>query len=464
MRRARIGACTRAVAVACGFARTEPPVPLAATLETMIANSLSRCGCLGLAISLCAWIGSPGVLHGAETSCRGDPWPRHLVDDGSRGADGVRLGDVNRDGRPDVVTGWEQGGVTRAYVHPGHDRVADRWPAVTVGKTPSVEDAVFADLDADGHLDVVTCCEGKTRTMFVHWAPKDRGAYLDPGQWTTEPIPGSEHRMMWMFAVPVQMDGKHGVDLVAAGKGEGCQIGWWESPDDARRLDRWQWHPISPAGWIMSVRLVDLDGDGDLDVLTSDRKGPRRACRWLENPGEGPAQSAPWPNHVIGGEDHEVMFLTLADLDADGAQDVLCATRDNGLLFFRRRPGDQDAWSQHAIRMPENVGTGKAVEAGDLDGDGRLDLVFSCENAKGGRSGVVWLSYDKAPTDDPWTAHEISGPAGIKFDRMELLDLDGDGDLDVLACEESQPMKGPGQGLGVFWYENPRSTRRAQSR
>ncbi|HUT89662.1 MAG TPA: VCBS repeat-containing protein [Thermoguttaceae bacterium] len=430
----------------------------------MIENSLSRYGCLGFVASLCACFASPGVLRGAETPFRGAPWPRHVVDDGSRGADGVRLGDANGDGRPDVVTGWEQGGITRVYLHPGHDRAGEPWPAVTVGKTPSVEDAVFADLDADGRIDVATCCEGKTRTMFVHWAPKDRRAYLDPERWTTEPIPGSENRMMWMFSVPMQVDGKHGIDLVAAGKGGDCQIGWWQSPDDPRRLDQWKWHPISPAGWIMSLRVVDMDRDGDPDVLTSDRKGRLRACRWLENPGAGPAQSAPWPNHPIGGEDHEVMFLTVADLDADGAEDVLCATRDNGLLFFRRLPGAPDAWVQHAIRMPEDVGTGKAVEVGDIDGDGKPDLVFSCENAKGDRSGVVWLSYDKAPTEGPWTAHEISGPAGIKFDRMELLDLDGDGDLDVLACEESQPVEGPGQGLGVFWYENPSSARRADSR
>jgi hypothetical protein len=261
--------------------------------------------------------------------------------------------------------------------------------------------------------------------------------------------------MMWMFAAPMQVDGRHGIDLVAAGKGSDCRIGWWQSPENPRDLAAWKWHPISPAGWIMSLRTADLDGDGDLDVLASDRKGPIRGCRWLENPGPGPAQAEPWPNHFIGGQDHEVMFLSVADLDGDGARDVLCATRDNGLLWLRSRPGDPDAWEAHAIGMPENVGTGKAVEVGDLDQDAKPDLVFTCENARGQRSGVMWLSYDKSPAEATWRAHEISGPAGIKYDRLELLDLDGDGDLDVLACEESQPTGGPGQGLGVFWYENP---------
>ncbi len=389
----------------------------------------------------------------AQASSRGRPWPRHTIDDSSRGADGVRLRDADGDGRLDVVTGWEQGGITRVYLHPGNAAVRRPWPAVTVGKTPSVEDAVLVDLDADGRMDVVTSCEGKTRTMFVHWGPKNVEDYLRPAAWKTEPVPASRNLMMWMFCTPMQVDGRHGVDLVAAGKGQGCQVGWWQSPADPHKLDDWTWHPISPAGWVMSLRTVDMDGDGDLDVLASDRKGPLRGCRWLENPGAGATQTDPWKNHFIGGRDHEVMFLTIADLDADGADEVLCATRDDGLLLFRR--AHEDGWEPHSLRMPENVGTGKGVAAGDIDRDGKLDVVFSCENAGGGRSGVIRLSCDGAPARDAWTAHEISGPDGIKFDRLELLDLDADGDLDVLACEESQPVDGNRQGLGVFWYENP---------
>lgn len=418
---------------------------------------VSSRGCWLLATTLVASFAADRLLA-AETVSRGEPWPRHVIDDGSRGADGVRLADVNGDGRMDIVTGWEQGGITRVYVHPGPKGVGGRWPAVTVGETPNVEDAVFADLDGDGRIDVVTCCEGKTRRMFVHWAPNHGDDCLDPDRWRTEPIPASVDRMMWMFAVPVQVDGRHGADLVAAGKGADCRIGWWELPSDARKLDDWQWRPVSPAGWVMSLRAVDMDADGDPDVLASDRKGPLRGCRWLENPGSGLAQVEAWSNHFIGGRDHEVMFLTTADLDRDGAVDVLSATRDNGILFFRRL-GTTDGWETHAIRMPEKMGTGKAVEAGDVDLDGRPDLVVSCENARGERSGVVWLSYDKDPREGVWKAHEISGPEGIKFDRMELLDLDADGDLDVLACEESQPIEGSGHGLGVFWYENPKSTR-----
>lgn len=398
------------------------------------------------------------ALSQDPAASRGAPWARHTIDNSSRGADGVKLADVNNDGLPDVVTGWEEGGLTRLYLQPRGEAVKRPWPAVTVGQTPSVEDAVFVDLDADGRVDVVTCCEGRTRRMFVHWAPPAAEDYLDPNAWTTQPIPDSVDRMMWMFCVPAQIDGRRGVDLFAGGKGAGCQIGWFESPANARDLEEWKWRPIDSAGWIMTLAAVDFNGDGRPDVLATDRKGPKRSCRWLENPGmfDTSHDDNPWTSHLIGGRDRQVMFATLADLDDDGHDDVVCATYDDsGILFFRRRPAEHDTWETFSIAMPSNVGTGKAVAAPDVDLDGRPDLILSCGNSHGEKSGVTWLSFDGFPGRCKPTYHEISGPVGIKFDRMELLDLDADGDLDLLTCEESEPVEGKRRGLGVFWYENP---------
>jgi len=388
----------------------------------------------------------------------GRPWQRHTVDDSSRGADGVRLADADGDGRADIVTGWEEGGVTRVYLHPGRAAVRRRWPAVTVGTTPSAEDAVFAELDADGSTDVVTSCEGSNKTIYVHWAPTDKAKYLDASAWLQQPLPASAGLAQWMFCTPVQLDGKAGTDLVAGSKGAGASIGWFESPARTHDLDAWKWHPISQAGWIMSLRIEDMDGDRDPDIVTSDRKGPLRGCRWLENPGPGPSQALPWKNHFIGARDHEAMFMTIADFDADGLRDVLVVTKEKSLqkvIYFRRLDSSGRAWKSETIPLPENIGTGKGVAAGDIDRNGTCDLVFSCENAAGA-SGLMWLSrFEQSPWTG-WLPHEISGPEGIKFDRIELLDLDADGDLDVLSCEESAPdAAGRRKGLGVIWYENP---------
>ena len=69
------------------------------------------------------------------------------------------------------------------------------------------------------------------------------------------------------------------------------------------------------------------------------------------------------------------------------------------------------------------------------------------------KAGIYWLSYLNKPTDSQWIWHELSGLEGYKFDRIELLDIDGDGDLDVLTTEENYGTNS--KGLGVIWYENP---------
>ena len=371
------------------------------------------------------------------------PWTRHTIDASSRGADGVRLGDLDGDGLPDIATAWEEGGEIRACINPGPERSKLPWPSVTVGLVPSPEDAVIVDLDGDGAPDLVSCAEGMARAVSVHWNPGEPGALLEPASWATAPIPAAVGIQMWMWCVPMQVDGEHGVDLVLGGKGEGASIGWLEAPADPRDLDSWRWHPIRPAGWVMSILPVDLDGDCDLDLVCSDRKGPRRGVFWLERRDEDGGLS--WAERPVGGSDAEVMFLDLADLDGDGTAEILAGSLDQGVLVFRRDPG---GWGESVIPLGPGTGTGKAVAAGDLDGDGRSELVVSTENADG-KHGVIRLVRTGPGPDAPWSMLPISGTRdGSKYDLVRLIDLDGDGDLDVLTCEERDD-------LGVVWYENP---------
>lgn len=374
-------------------------------------------------------------------------WKRHTIDNSSRGADGVRLADINGDGLPDIATGFEQGGIVRVYLHPGHSKVRAPWPAVTVGKAGDVEDAVFVDLDGDGATDVVSSSEGKTQAMHVHWAPEQSVRKLEPAAWRTEPFPVATGRL-WMFCLPMQIDGRHGPDLFVASKNKGAITGWLEAPADARKLADWKLHELRPAGWIMSLLASDMDGDGDNDLVFTDRKGARSGVFWLANPGPGAGQFKPWREHPIGGAGREVMFLQLADLDRDGLEDALVSVKPQQILFLRRLDRSGDRWETHTINCPTNTGTAKAVSAGDIDLDGQLDLVFSCEQAVSPRHGLMWLSNANPLDDAGWRAHELSGADGVKHDLVPLVDLDGDGDLDVITTEEVK-------NLGVIWYENP---------
>lgn len=403
-------------------------------------------GVLGLS---CAALVLPVDAQGIDMS--GPAWAFHVIDDSLCGADGVKLGDVDRDGRMDVATGWEEGWLTRVYLNPGPTLSKGYWPAVTVGETPFVEDAVFADMDGDGALDVVTCSEGNRRTVDVHWAPPHCEELLDPNEWRQESLPQPAGRMQWMFAWPMQVDGRNGIDLIAGGKGKRGEVGWFEAPENARDLPAYRWHSISAAGWIMSIVRSDMDGDGDTDVVVTDRYGPLRGCRWLENPGHGPEQALPWKNHFIGASDKEVMSMDLADLDGDGLEDAIVAVADMKIFFLKRLDKTGTRWKQEVIPVDSIAGNPRAVRVSDVDADGKQELVLTTWNANG-KHAVLYLEHEPTVDEKPWSLRQISGPdKGIKYDRIEMLDMDGDGDLDLLTSEESQAKC----GMGVVWYENP---------
>ena len=374
-----------------------------------------------------------------------EPWALHTIDNTSKGADGVRLEDVNGDGLLDIATGWEEGGVVRAYVHPGREKAKSLWPMVTVGKVKSAEDALFVDLDGDGAMDVVSSCEGGTKSMFVHWAPTKAKDYLKEDKWDTEVIPATAKKQSWMYALPMQIDGKNRMDLIVSSKGKNGSVGWLEVPDNARDLANWKFHKLQDAGWIMSLIKVDMDQDGDDDVLISDRRGAKRGVYWLEYPGsDAVAEGQVWKRHNLGGNDREIKFISHGDLDQDGRDDVVAI--DKGSVVWYRR--EKTGWSEHVIPLPKGVGGGKSTAVFDVNQDGKNDIVFSCEGAAGPLSGTRWLSWKGTPFDKEWQSHEIAGEPGLKYDRVVPCDVDGDGDLDILCCEERDQ-------LGVFWYENP---------
>jgi hypothetical protein len=254
---------------------------------------------------------------------------------------------------------------------------------------------------------------------------------------------------MAMYCLPMQIDGQNGVDLVIGSKGAGAKIGWLQSPASPRNLGDWQYHPLCDAGWIMSLVASDLDGDRDLDILASDRKGKDAGCLWLANPGRGDSHLEPWKVHRFGPSGVQVMFLDYARVGGESRVIVPCHGKRLFEIGQAAITGRAKEWEE--LPYPTSLGNGKGVRSADLDLDGEPDLVISSENYEG-TSGLVWAQKRRsADGSTTLKVHEISGPAGakaMKMDDVQLADLDGDGDLDVLTTEERS-------GFGVCWFENP---------
>ncbi len=406
-------------------------------------------------------------LSGTPAYCQ---WKRFAVDQSLRGADGVRLADANGDGLPDIATGWEESGTTRIYLHPGLQQVRDAWPFATVGNSPSVEDAVWVDFDHDGQLDVLSACEGKEQSLRVHIAD---GPDLLHADWETVTLSASRELSRWMFSLPVPSQNEPEY-VVVGSKSPNGMVGILAMPSSSD-LQSASIEKLCSATWIMSLESHDVDGDGDMDIIYSDRKGKQSGVYWLENPKghfqTGIAQSLQkrselrqWKKHLIGGYAEEVMFLSTLANDQGLARnmEIVVAVKPAKVLSLRPSNNVHDPWIAAEIDLTQyyqpdpasehdetlSIGRAKAATIADFIPGGSPEIAYSCESADNGKSGVVLLSQN---TSGSWYASDVSGPDGIKFDLIQAVDLDQDGDLDILTCEERYQ----GRGLGIIWYQNP---------
>jgi hypothetical protein len=182
----------------------------------------------------------------------------------------------------------------------------------------------------------------------------------------------------------------------------------------------------------MSIQNIDMDQDGDIDIVFSDRKTRTRGVGWLEQPNDGDVNKT-WQEHSVGGTEHEPMFI-----DATPNR-ILVPTRQASWIDFRKTKNG--IWNQTLHQNPISVPFGKAIRT-----FGQNNIVLTANTAADRENKDqpgLWL---KTPGSS-WQS--IDTETECKFDRMELVDLDADGDLDIITCEERQL-------LGVVWYENPR--------
>lgn len=315
------------------------------------------------------------------------------------------LADIDKDGDLDFVTGRANGDITWfAYEAP------DRWKRHLLGrKSPSDVGGRVLDVDRDGTLDFVA-----------------GGAWYKhaPGPFTRHVFDGKLRAVHDVVVADLDGDGRPDV-LTMSDKNN---LRWYGIPDDP--ATPWARHDIGPSVHA-GIAVGDIDRDGDLDVV--------RSNVWFENAdGKGLAwkEHANIPFGVLKDPYPGATRAAVLDIDRDGDADVVMTTneiRNPQIAWLENADGKGGAWRRHDLEAGDGAARGAyhSLAVADFDGDGDPD-VFTCEmeRIRGDRQ-PRWFIWENVDGKGARFVERVILDAGLGGHEAVAADVDGDGDLDL---------------------------------
>ncbi|NIJ51499.1 FG-GAP repeat domain-containing protein [Dyadobacter arcticus] len=339
-------------------------------------------------------------------------------------AEGAAMGDVNKDGKKDVLAGayWFEAPSWKA-----HELAKPDSFIVNGSYSDSFLDFAL-DVDQDGWIDLIRI-DWPGKAAVWHENPKGK-----PGYWPTHVIHSSVGNESPQL---VDIDGDGRLDLLCNDP-TAKKVIWLKCPSKKGET-AWEKYIISndPDNathmYTHGIGYGDINKDGKKDVVV--RNG------WWEGPAEGPAKhpkDADWKFHAADlGQDASQMYVM--DLNGDGLNDVLSASAHNYGIWWHEQMKDAQGntdWKHHEIDKSFSQTHGVALV--DLNKDGNLDFVtgkryFAHSGNDPGEfepAVICWFEYKpgKTPT---WIKHEIDSDSGVGL-HVTVEDINNDGLLDIV--------------------------------
>ncbi|HET6999748.1 MAG TPA: VCBS repeat-containing protein [Puia sp.] len=285
--------------------------------------------------------------------------------------------DVNQDGWIDLIRIGYPGQEVVWYENPHNEKRL--WIIHKIYDHAGNESPAFVDIDGDGRPDIL-CNDPVEKKMIWLKSPSAKGDTI----WRKYIISNNPDLATNMYTHglgwgDMNRDGRPDVIITK---------GWWESPKDVTQPD-WIFHPADLGEDCSQMYVMDLNGDGDVDVLSA--SAHNYGIWWHEQIKNGTGQMV-FKHHEINKAFSETHALSLTDINGDGYPDLITGKRyyahlgrDPGahepsvLYWFEYRPGRSPEWIPHLIDTDSGVGLVVAVK--DMNQDGLPDIIIS--NKKG---------------------------------------------------------------------------------